>query len=474
VGTFEDDDEAVLGAEQDSSLTIDVDVDGGSHSEITDRSVTDVASAEDLGELPPQVLFTTYGVLRQDVALLQHRIWGYVIIDEAQTIKNPASSTSRTVKSLKKLNALALSGTPIENRLLEMYSIFDFLMPDFLARSAKEFVEEWEKPIATWGDPQVLKSLQTRVQPFILRRLKEDVAEDLPPKTDIILKCDLSPRQQLLYKNARDACWKELQTDIIQKGSMAAAQMSILAALMKLRQICDDPRLVDPSGSVAARLLASSKTLTPTPTSSPTISNSNSDESDEEEEDIDIEVMLSAVPYMHSDSAKLTLLYDLLADAIQGGHRVLIFSQFVGMLSLLRGFLHEHGYGYEYLDGKVPPATRLERVKRFNEDTSIPVFLISLKAGGTGLNLTGADYVIHYDAWWNPAVEAQATDRAHRIGQRRAVFNYKMITRNTIEERVLDLQKAKSRLADTILSSTSDSQVINNLTLGDLEYLFKD
>ncbi|WP_218079318.1 DEAD/DEAH box helicase [Anthocerotibacter panamensis] len=367
----------------------------------------------------PQVYFTTYGIVRRDIQQLKDFLFSYVILDEAQNIKNPESISAKSVKLLKSLHTLALSGTPIENRLLELWSIFDFLMPDFLG-NVKGFQERYERPISA-GDPQVARELQVKIRPFILRRLKTQVEKDLPSKTDILSFCSLNPTQQAVYLKTLEQCRTQIFGEVASHG-VGGAQMSILAALLKLRQICCDPRLI--------------------------------------QED----------QYIPEDSAKLQQLLELLETILEEGHRVLIFSQFVTMLSLIKRALDQNCITYEYLDGGTPALERRERVERFNTNARIQTFLISLKAGGTGLNLTGADYVIHFDPWWNPAVEAQATDRAYRIGQTRPVFNYKLITRGTIEEKVLQLQRDKAELANQMLST--DSVFLKSLSRQDLEFLF--
>gem|GEM_PF-3014773 len=368
----------------------------------------------------PQVFFTTYGIVRRDINLLKDFLFSYVILDEAQNIKNPESVSAKSVKQLKSLHTLTLSGTPIENRLLELWSLFDFLMPGFL-NDHKHFQEKYERPIAA-GDPQVARELQTKIRPFILRRLKTQVEKDLPAKTDILSFCTLSSVQQPLYLRTLEQCRSQIFGELAHQG-LGQAQMSILAALLKLRQICCDPRLIAGNENFTAQ-----------------------------------------------DSAKLQQLLELLETILEEGHRVLIFSQFVSMLSLLKRALDEQHLSYEYLDGGTTAMERRTRVERFNSDPRVKLFLISLKAGGTGLNLTGADYVIHYDPWWNPAVEAQATDRAYRIGQTRPVFNYKLITRGTIEEKVLQLQRDKAELASQMLST--DSVFVKTLSQRDLEFLF--
>lgn len=368
----------------------------------------------------PDVIFTTYGILRRDYEQLKNIQFDYVILDEAQNIKNPESVGAIASKSLKALHRLTLTGTPVENRLRELWSIFDFLIPEYLG-DYRDFNETFERPIETGTDGAGLK-LRKMVHPFILRRLKSQVEKELPDRTDVINLCELDDEQRSLYLDVLDECRQKVFGEIASRG-IGRSQISVLAALLRLRQVCCDPRLL------------------------------------KNRED--------AKPM---DSAKLDALMEMLDEVVGEGHKVLVFSQFVEMLTLIRRELEKAGYTYEYLDGQTPPKDRLDKVNRFNADPSIPIFLISLKAGGTGLNLTGADYVIHYDPWWNPAVENQATDRAHRIGQTRHVFNYKLITKGTVEEKILALQKKKKKLADLIIGG--DEGVAKELTREDLEFLF--
>jgi SNF2 family DNA or RNA helicase len=255
-----------------------------------------------------------------------------------------------------------------------------------------------------------------------LRRLKSQVEKELPERTDIINTCEMDEEQRSLYLDVLDECRQKVFGEIATRG-IKRSQISVLAALLRLRQVCCDPRL---------------------------LKNRETEE----------------VP----PSSKLSALVEMVGEIVENGHKILIFSQFVEMLTLIRTELEREKYTYEYIDGQTPAKDRLDKVNKFNADESIPIFLISLKAGGTGLNLTGADYVIHYDPWWNPAVENQATDRAHRIGQTRHVFNYKLITRGTVEEKILALQKKKKELADLVIGG--DESVAKELTKEDLEFLF--
>ena len=371
----------------------------------------------------PSVIFTTYGILRRDYETLKNIQFEYVILDEAQNIKNPESVGAIAAKSLTAFHRLALSGTPVENRLKELWSLFDFLMPEFLS-GYKEFNENFERPIESGVDGAGQK-LRKIVHPFILRRLKSQVETELPDRTDIVQICELDDEQRALYLEVLDECRQKVFSEIASRG-IGRSQISVLAALLRLRQVCCDPRLLKNRENGQERSQAA--------------------------------------------STKLACLMEMMSEIIDEGHKILVFSQFVEMLTLIRGELEKAGYVYEYLDGQTPAQERLEKVNRFNADDKIPIFLISLKAGGTGLNLTGADYVIHYDPWWNPAVENQATDRAHRIGQTRHVFNYKLITRSTVEEKILALQRKKKELANLVIGG--DEGVAKELTKEDLEFLF--
>jgi SNF2 family DNA or RNA helicase len=370
----------------------------------------------------PQVIFTTYGIIRRDYEQLKNLQFEFLILDEAQNIKNPESVGAIAAKSLKAFHRLALSGTPVENRLKELWSLFDFLMPDFLG-AHKDFSETFERPIEL-GLEGAGQKLRKVVHPFILRRLKSQVEKELPDRTDIIQLCELDDEQRSLYLSVLDECRQKVFSEIASKTNKKPQfSMSVLAALLRLRQVCCDPSLLkNMEGPVTQQ------------------------------------------------SAKRDAFLNMIGEIIDEGHKILVFSQFVEMLTILRRDLEKAGYTYEYLDGQTPAKDRLDKVEKFNGDPSIPIFLISLKAGGTGLNLTGADYVIHYDPWWNPAVENQATDRAHRIGQTRHVFNYKLITRGTVEEKILALQQKKKELADLVIGG--DENVAKELTQEDLEYLF--
>ncbi|HWR03848.1 MAG TPA: DEAD/DEAH box helicase, partial [Humidesulfovibrio sp.] len=366
------------------------------------------------------IIITTYALLRRDLEELTKYKYMVVILDEAQNIKNPNTITARSVRRLDADMRLCLSGTPIENNLFELWSLFEFLMPGFLG-SQHAFQRGIVKPIKD-ADEETLNYLRSRVKPFILRRTKNEVAKDLPPKIETTHYCELADEQRDLYGALAAKLKEQVLRDVDEKG-LAKSQMSILDALLKLRQICCHPRLLK----------------------------------------LDIPGINTNLP-----SGKFDAFKDLVTDIVDGGHKVLVFSQFVQMLHIIRSWLQIREVPFAYLDGS--SKDRFEQVDKFNDTPEIPIFLISLKAGGTGLNLTSADYVIHYDPWWNPAVENQATDRTHRIGQKRQVFAYKMICQNTVEEKILKLQEMKKDVAEAIIPGQS---AFKSLTRDDLEMLFE-
>ncbi len=350
---------------------------------------------------PADVLITSYDLLRQDVENYRKRKYSIMIIDEAQYIKNSKAAMTKAVKVLDASRRIALTGTPIENRLAELWSIFDFLMPGFLHDYAK-FQDQYEIPITKKKDPEVTEKLKQMVRPFILRRLKNDVLKDLPPKLEEVRYARLENRQRELY-DAQVLKMKGMLKDSSGKGE---DKIRILAELTRIRQICCDPSLLF--------------------------------------ENYD------------GDSSKRFACLELIKNAMASDHRMLVFSQFTSMLELLEEDLKKEGIPYYKITGATSKEQRVRYVHEFNEG-DVPVFLVSLRAGGTGLNLTGADVVIHYDPWWNLAVQNQATDRAHRIGQEKTVTVYKLIAKDTIEERILQLQETKKDLADAILSGESSS-----------------
>ena len=365
------------------------------------------------------VIITSYALVRRDIECLKKQKFRYVILDESQNIKNSTSQTSKACKMLDSSHRLALSGTPIENKLEELWSVFDFLMPGFLFDS-NEFNHRFVNPIVENEDTEVQKRLKSQIYPFILRRMKRDVAKDLPDKIESVAYCELTSDQKDLYLQVLDSTKEELFKSIETVG-LEKSRMSIFSALLRLRQICCHPRLYDKEGKLGI-----------------------------------------------NESGKFEQLQSMLEEIIAEKHRILLFSQFVGMLDIIKSWLEEKGIKHEYLSGKTKDREAV--VDRFNNDPTIPIFLVSLKAGGTGLNLTGADYVIHYDPWWNPAVEDQATDRAYRIGQTKKVFVYRLITKNTVEEKIQALKSKKRSLVDSVISI--DRNIVKSLTYQDIKDIF--
>lgn len=341
------------------------------------------------------VVITSYTLIARDIADYEQFEFYYHFIDEAQYIKNSATQMANAVKSVKSLHRFALTGTPVENSLAELWSIFDFVMPDYLY-GYQYFKRTFETPVVKEKSAKAAEALQRIVSPFILRRLKSDVLTELPDKTETVLLTDMESEQSKVYS----ANVASVRTAVSHSGNESSERIKILAMLTRLRQLCCDPSLVYEN--------------------------------------------------YNGGSAKLEQCMDLIASCIDSGHKILLFSQFTSMLEIIRRRFEEEGISYYILTGATKPAHRIKMVNSFNSDDT-KVFLISLKAGGTGLNLTGADIVIHYDPWWNVSAENQASDRAYRIGQTKKVQIYKMITRHTIEEKILELQLNKSELADIAL-----------------------
>jgi superfamily II DNA or RNA helicase len=366
------------------------------------------------------VVLTSYALLRRDEDLLAELDFRYVILDEAQHIKNPMSATARAAKKLKSDRRLALTGTPIENRLSEIWSILDFVSPGLLG-SLKTFEEKYARPVER-GDEETIRKLRAIVRPLVMRRTKAEVAPELPAKIEQEIVVPLADEQAKLYKQMLAKVRASVMSEVDKVG-VGKAHIQILAALTRLRQAACDPRLTKLNGE-----------------------------------------------WSDDTSGKLNALREIVSEAAQGGHRVLVFSQFVEMLQLIKSTMDEDKITYEYLDGSTKD--RQARVDHFNDDDSVNVFLISLKAGGTGLNLTGADTVVHFDPWWNPAVEDQATDRAHRIGQSKVVTVYRLIAKGTVEEKILQLSDKKRTLMENVLST--EGTALKGLTKADLDELFSD
>jgi SNF2 family DNA or RNA helicase len=360
------------------------------------------------------LVLVTYGTLRRDIEQLKDVAFEYVILDEAQAIKNANTAGAKAARLLRAKNRLALSGTPVENHLGELWSLFDFLNPGLLGTSSS-FARHGAA--AARRDPEALEILARGVRPFILRRTKAQVAPELPPRSELTIRCELQGTQRELYDELRDH-YRAALLGRIQRDGMQKSKMQILEALLRLRQAACHPGLVDKRRA-------------------------------------------------DGPSAKFDALIPQLHEVRDEGHKCLVFSQFTSLLALLRARLDEEQVVYEYLDGKT--RDRDVHVKRFQEDPACGIFLISLKAGGLGLNLTAAEYVFLLDPWWNPAVEAQAIDRAHRIGQTRHVFAYRLLAANTVEDKIVELQQTKRDLADAIVRA--DVGLIRNLKAEDLEIL---
>ena len=365
------------------------------------------------------LVISTYPLLARDDEVLLAREWHALILDEAQTIKNPAATMAQTVRRLRAQQRICLTGTPMENHLGELWALFDFMMPGFLG-SAQDFGRRFRTPIEKDGDGERHAALARRVSPFLLRRTKADVLDDLPPRTDILETIQMQPPQRAVYDGIRLAMHERVQAAIAENG-LAKSGIVILDALLKLRQACCDPRLLKMAGASAKK----------------------------------------------AGSAKLERLLEMLTTMLDEGRTILLFSQFTSMLALIEEELKSRGISYVLLTGRT--VDRATPVAQFQAG-HVKLFLVSLKAGGVGLNLTAADTVIHYDPWWNPAVENQATDRAHRIGQTKAVFVHRLTVENTIEEKMEVLKERKSALAEGILSGAGASAL--KMTEADVEVLF--
>lgn len=359
------------------------------------------------------LVLTTYGTLRRDVVELRDIQFDYAVLDEAQTIKNSTSQVAKACRLIKAEHRLALSGTPIENHLGDLWSIFEFLNPGMLGRSSAFRVNALDGK-----DSQSRQMLAKGIRPFVLRRTKREVAADLPDKFEETIFCQMGKRQRALYSELREH-YRDSLLGMVKQQGMNKSRMHVLEALLRLRQAACHPALLDRESKEEA-------------------------------------------------FAKLDVLLPQIEELIEEGHKSLIFSQFTSMLSIVKEHLDKRGVPYVYLDGKT--RNRKQVVDQFQNDPNTKVFLISLKAGGLGLNLTSAEYVFLLDPWWNPAVEAQAIDRAHRVGQTRQVFAYRLICKDTVEEKILDLQKQKRELADAILAAEEGS-VLESLTAEDLEKL---
>jgi superfamily II DNA or RNA helicase len=364
------------------------------------------------------IVLTSYALIRRDAEQYRGLEFDTVVLDEAQHIKNRQTQNAQAVKAIAASRRIVLTGTPMENSVLDLWSIFDFLMPGYLG-TAQDFRERYELPITRERDAAAQTRLGRRLRPFLLRRLKKEVAADLPPKLEQVSFCELTPEQRGVYQQVIEAGRNGMLEAAGAQGA-AKSRMLVLTALLRLRQVCCDLRLLKLDGVQPA-----------------------------------------------SSSGKLDLFGELLEEIMDGGHRALVFSQFVGMLTLLKEKLAQEGIEYCYLDGST--SDRGAVVERFQNNAAIPVFLISLKAGGAGLNLTAADTVIHFDPWWNPAVEAQASDRAHRIGQTKVVTSYKLIARDTVEEKILALQNRKRAIIQAAIGG--EDEFAASLTWSEIQEL---
>lgn len=368
------------------------------------------------------LIITTYGVIRSDVALFKNYEFDYVILDESQMIKNPSSNTYQAVMALRSKHRICLSGTPLQNNTFDLYAQINFLNPDFLG-PVTFFRDHFSIPIDRHGDKETQQVLKNAIRPLFLRRTKEEVSPELPDKNVNILYCEMEEEQRRIYENCKAGLSGLLEK--VRADGIQYYKMHVLQALTKLRMICNAPSLL----------------------------NTGNDNS------------------MPEVSVKRTLLLERIKDNVVH-HKVIVFSQFLGMLDLLRKGLEEQRISFEYLDGSTTVKDREKSVRKFREGEEVRVFLVSLKAGGVGLNLTAADYVYIVDPWWNPTVEMQAIDRTHRIGQTKKVFAHRMICKNSIEEQIISLQEKKFKLSKALIDKTDDA-FLRNITVDDLAYLLK-
>ena len=366
------------------------------------------------------IIITSYDSLKRDIELYDEKLYQfkYMIADEAQYIKNNSTQNAKAIKKVHAQTRFALTGTPIENSLSELWSIFDFIMPGYLFKYRK-FKELYEIAIVKENDETKMQKLKKMIEPFILRRVKKEVLTELPDKTVTVLYNEMEQEQQKIYLSYLANAKKEV-ADEIQMNGFENSQIKILALLMRLRQICCHPSLF--------------------------------------------------LQDYEGESSKLSQCIQVMEDAVAGGHKILLFSGYTSMFQIIEKELKNKQINYLKLTGQTKVSERIELVDKFNEDNDIKVFLISLKAGGTGLNLTGADMVIHYDPWWNISAENQATDRTYRIGQKSNVQVYKLITKNSIEEKIYELQQKKAKLVDNMLST--QNTFINQLSKEDIMELF--
>jgi SNF2 family DNA or RNA helicase len=366
------------------------------------------------------VVITSYALIRRDIEEYENIKFRYCFLDEAQNIKNPQSLNAQSVKSIKAKGYFALTGTPIENSLKELWSIFDFIMPGYLLNSRK-FSQKYELPIVKNKDKNVLNELNMHIKPFILRRLKKDVITELPPKIEHNIIVDMTEEQKKIYASFVQQAKEDMDREIEANG-FNKSKIKILSMLTRLRQICCDPS--------------------------------------------------TFIENYTGDNGKMEAILDIVENNINQGHKMLLFSQFTSVLKNIAKRFNENNIKYLYLDGSTKADVRRNLVKEFNEGDS-SIFLISLKAGGTGLNLTGADIVIHFDPWWNPAVEQQASDRAHRIGQKKTVEVIRLIAKGSIEEKIYKIQEKKKEIIKNVVDSNAGEEILlSNMDEKDIKELF--
>ena len=367
------------------------------------------------------LVITSYDLLKRDIELYKEKnyTFKYIIADEAQYLKNSNTKNAKAIKEIKAETRYALTGTPIENSLAELWSIFDFIMPGYLF-TYRKFKNIYETPIVKEEDEQAMAKLKMLIEPFVLRRNKKEVLTELPEKTVTVLSNEMNEEQQNLYLTYLARAKQEI-AEKVEIDGFENSQMQILAALTRLRQICCHPSLF--------------------------------------------------VEGYNAGSSKLEQCIEIIEEAINGGHKILLFSGYTSMFEIIEKELKKRNIKYFKLTGATKVDERMKMVDEFNENSNIKLFLISLKAGGTGLNLTGADMVIHYDPWWNISTENQATDRAYRIGQKNNVQVYKLITKNSIEEKIYELQEKKAKLADSMLDT--NTKFINRFSREEIMKLFE-
>jgi SNF2 family DNA or RNA helicase len=366
------------------------------------------------------IIISSYGSVRNDIESIKQFAFGYIVLDESQVIKNPSSLVAAAMMQLQSRNRLILSGTPIQNNTFDLYAQMQFTNPGLLG-SHHFFKTNFAVPVDKYGDTEKTQQLRKLIYPFLLRRTKEQVAKDLPAKTEITLWCEMGEEQRKVYDEIKNY-YRENLLERIQTEGMGKNTILVLEGLTRLRQVCNSPKLL------------------------------NGGNNDHTDESVKLEELLREI------------------ENNTGRHKALVFSQFTGMLQLIATAMKERSIPFLYLDGSTKAIDRQGLVEQFQSDENLPVFLISLKAGGVGLTLTAADYVYLVDPWWNPAAEQQAIDRTHRIGQQNKVFAYKMICKDSVEEKILALQQRKKALAEELI--TEDTGFVKNMTAEDVDFLF--